>query len=145
MQDAETALREWVRSHQVTWERKPHLELVEGRMVHSGYDVTLFALHPLPLHEDPGCPECLRIHRSLRDLATTVIGDSRSAGGLAIAPFTPTLSMRAESNWAPEVELDVEVLQPGAVTASDADEDVCIQAMEKELLRLGARHGRWGR
>lgn len=145
MQDADAPLREWVRSHHVTWERKGHFELAEGRMVHAGYDVTLFALHPQPLHDDPGCPECLRIHSSLRNVASVALGDSRPAGGLAIAPFAPRLSMRAESNWAPEVELDVEVFQAGAVKPSDADEDACIQSMEKALLRLGARPVRWAR
>jgi hypothetical protein len=145
LQDASAALREWVRSHQVTWERKAHFELAEGRMVHAGYDVTLFALHPLPLHDDPGCPECLRIHASLRDVASIALGDSRPGGGLDIAPFAPKLSMRAESNWAPEVELDVEVFQPGAVAPSDADEDACVQSMEKGLLRLGARPVSWAR
>jgi hypothetical protein len=145
MPGSDVALREWVRSHHVTWERTPRYELAEGRKVHVGYDVALFALHPEPLHDCPGCDECLRIHESLREVASTALGDRRTGGGLAIEPFRPTFAMRAESDWAPEVELDVEVFQQGPVTESDADEDACIQAMENELRRLGARPNRWVR
>ena len=142
---SEAALREWVRSHHVTWERQPHFELAGGRKVQVGYDVTLFALHPQPLHDCPGCNECLRIHQSLRDVATTALRDLRPNGGLAIGPSAPAFAMRAESDWAPEVELDVEVYQQGPVTESDADEAACIQAMEDELRRLGVRPNRWAR
>lgn len=141
----DAALQEWVRSHHVTWERQPRYELSDGRKVHVGYDVALFAQHPQPLHDCPGCDECLRIHRSLRDVASAALKDLRPHGGLAVAPYIPTLAMRAESDWAPEVELDVEVFQQGPVTESDADEDACIHAMENELRRLGARPNRWAR
>jgi hypothetical protein len=143
---SEAALREWVRSHHVTWERAPHFELADdGRKVHVGYDVTLFALHPPPLHDCPGCDECLRIHQGLYDVASTALRNLRPEGGLAIGPFTAAFAMRAESAWAPEVELDVEVYQPGPVAESDADEDACIHAMEDGLRRLGARPNRWAR
>jgi hypothetical protein len=114
-------------------------------MVHVGYDVALYALHPQALHDCPGCDECLRIHQSLRDVASAALKDLRPQGGLAVEPYTPTFAMRAESDWAPEVELDVEVFQQGPVAESDADEDACIHAMENELRRLGARPNRWAR
>ena len=142
---SDAALQEWVRSHHVTWERQPHFELSHGRRVHVGYDVSLFALHPSPIHACPGCDECARIHQGLRQVASTALASLRRDGGLAVEPYTPALAMRAESGWAPEVELDVEVFQQGPVTESDADEDACIHAMENELRRLGARPNRWAR
>lgn len=68
---------------------------------------------------------------------------SHGATGVAFGPFAPELTMRAESGWDPEIELDVEVYQPGAVAPSDGDEAACVASFENELRRLGARQGTW--
>lgn len=143
VQDAEPALREWIRAHQVTWELRSHFEFTGHQKVHAGFDLALFARHPQPLRDDPGCPECIRIHRALREVVAMALPASRSSGGVSISPFVAVLAMRPESNWAPEVELDVEVFQPGGVEPSDADEAECVHAMEDELRRLGAQPKSW--
>lgn len=141
--EAEPALREWIRDHQVTWELQSHYEYTGQQKVHAGFDLALFARHPEPLQDDPGCPECLRIHQALRDVVAIALPASRPTGGFSISPFVPVLAMRAESNWKPEVELDVAVYQPGGVEPSDADEAECVHAMEDELRRLGAQPRSW--
>jgi hypothetical protein len=141
--DAGNALREWIRSHRVTWERRPHFELRGTRLVRTGYDVTLFARHPPTGAGCPGCAECRRIHDDLRRVADAALPSHGPTTGVAFGPFAPELTMRAESGWDPEVELDVEVYQPGGVAPSDDDEAACVAGFESGLHRLGARQGTW--
>ena len=141
--DTERALQDWIRAHRVTWERQPHYELAGPKRVHVGYDVRLFARHPQPLHDDPGCAECVRIHRTLCDVASAALPETGPTTGVSIEPFHPMFALRPESDWAPEVEVAVEVFQPGAVAPSDSDEDACVRRMEDELRRLGVQPRTW--
>lgn len=143
MDDAGGDLRDWIRSHCVTWERRPHFERRGEQLVRTGYDLTLYARHPTTGEGAPGCPECLRMHGELRRVVAAALPGDATATGVAFGPYVPELTMRAESGWAPEVELDVEVYHPGAVAPSDADEAACVASLENGLRRLGARQGTW--
>jgi len=143
--DGDERLEEWIREHKVTCEVLSHFEMHGTARVRVGYDLTLSARHPLPLHDDPGCPECYRIHDTLRELALRALPDGRQVGRVAIAPFHAALHMRPESRWNPEVLLEVEVRHPhGTFSPPEAEEEACVRKAQQTLAALGVRDNAWG-
>lgn len=145
MPGSELSLREWISTHRVTWELLPHFAAVDDGTEQVGYDLALYARHPPRLVDDPGCPECIRIHDGLRDVVARALPHDQAPDTVAIAPFRPQIAMRAESGWEPEVELDVEVLHRGGHGHADSSDAAHAHALEAGLLRLGAQKGSWQR
>jgi hypothetical protein len=129
--------------HQVTWELRPHYELHGHSKVRVGYDLALFARHPLPLGDDPGCAECARIHGTLQDVAVAALPEASHHSRVSFSPFVAAFRMRPESKWAAEIELVVEISHPGTVVPADVDEERYVHEMEERLEELGAQHKTW--
>lgn len=136
-------LGEWIREHQVTWELLPHYEMHGHSRVGTGYDLALFARHPGPLHGDPGCPECFRIYAQLREVASAALPLGTHSSHVVFSPFHAAFHMRKESDWVPEVLLNVEITPHGPVAPAGLDERSYAKEMEDALLKLGAQPGRW--
>jgi hypothetical protein len=64
---------------------------------------------------------------------------------VAIAPFHAALHMRPESQWNPEVLLEVEVRHPhGTFSPPEAEEEACVRNAQERLAALGVRPNVWG-
>jgi hypothetical protein len=137
-------LKSWIHDYRVCWEMHPHVELRGERRLHVGYDLTLFARHPTALGNDPGLEASGRCHDVLREIAAAVIPKEPRPMLYEVAPFDTAVHLRLETNWEPEAELDVAILQrDGAFSELDQAERRCATEIQKELGRLGVRHGTW--
>lgn len=141
--DPDGRLAEWIREHKVTYEILPHFEMHGSARVRVGYDLTLSARHA-SLHEDPGCPECYRIHDTLRELVLKAFPEGQHASRVEIAPFHAALHMRPESKWSPEVLLEVEVTHAhGTFSPAEAEDEACVRKAQEVLGALGVRSNVW--
>jgi hypothetical protein len=136
----ERALRAWVREHEVCGEVSPHFEVHEGRKLHVGYRLTLWARGCPRCGMDPGC-ECVpALHEGLERIAAQVLPAEAQA---RIEPFEVAFHLRPETSWAPEVELDAEVLRGETFEPPDEVERRYPARMRARLKSLGIeRHPR---
>lgn len=136
----DAALAQWVRDHRATWEVAPH------RGTHGeaqGYDIVVFARHPELRDGDPGCLECRRIYMTLCELVAHAMPAPPPGVRIALSPFDASFRMRANSGWAPEIALGIEVTPRGLGGAGDAALQDCVHEIESGLQRLGAQSGWW--
>lgn len=144
MLQAETDLREWIRTHRVTWERQPRPELDTSRRLEVRYDLALYACQPVETYSPPGSPRWRELHDGLHELAAAAVAASGdgSPESVDVAPFAPLVVMRPESGWVPEVEVDVELRSPLLPLRAPAPAGR-FRALEAALERLGVQRGAW--
>ena len=139
---AETALQAWVREHEVCWEVDPYFEVHHHERVQLGFSVTLVARPPASARGfDPGSDACAAVFETLREIVERVV----PAGvRFRIEPFDAAFHLRAETGWAPEVELTAEILHhEGTFTPLDAAERGQLALLVKRLTALGAQEQSW--
>jgi hypothetical protein len=137
-------LRAWIREHRVCWELAPRFEVHDHRRIQVGFDLTLLARHPASLRDEPGCEECYRHYETLREIAQIVLPKGIHPTRCEFTPFDAAYHLRPETQWAPEIELTVEITHRDA-TFGDVDDDErrCAAEIEEGLRRLGARPRVW--
>ncbi len=141
---SDRSLTDWVREHRVAWDMTPRFERHGDRLIHVGYDLTLFAQPSREAFPDPGGAESREIHEGLRRLADRVLPRDVAPVACAIDPFDASFRFRRESEWRPEVQLTVEILHAADVFGpADEVERRCGRRIEKALAGLGVQPHRW--
>jgi hypothetical protein len=128
----------FVRDHEVCWESAPSVAWHDGRRIPVGYDLTLFARHPQGLAADPSSPESRALRRGLTRVIERVCRAQGGALTCRVRDDPARLVLRRENDWAPEVELHLELLHPQA-TFGEADDGQKqgLRALEARLRELG--------
>jgi hypothetical protein len=135
----EATLREWVRTHHVTWKAEPRREMVDDRALSVvGYDVRLYGR----VADDavtPDARECGAVYGRLRAIASAALVTVAGLPMCEIEGFDSMLHMEPEGDWKPEVELTIGLTHSGAyLDAEDAGEKRAAASIEAALERLGA-------
>jgi len=142
--EPEATLKDCVRRHRVTWELGPWQEMVGHRPATVGFELRLFAQHGHDVHPTPGCAECAALHEKLRAIALSALPKESRPTRYDIEPFHPTLHMRPESGWKPEVQLTLHIThRQGYFGPVDDCETRCVRDIETGLRALGAQPKRW--
>ena len=140
---AESELREWVRHHRVCWETAVHRDRARQGVMPVGYDVVLSALCLGVGAWDPGGDEAGLTLARLQQLAVAVI-PTDCEDDVGLGPFEPTLQLRAQAGWEPEVRLVIEIRHAHEYfTTIDDDERSALHRVERALEQWGACSGSW--
>jgi hypothetical protein len=111
------------------------------RKVQLGSSLTLVARAPREGAFDPGGGGCAAMFETLRDIVEAA---APAGARYRIEPFDAAFHLRAETGWAPEVELSVEILHHGeALEPLDAAERGQLALLVKRLEALGAQEKSW--
>ncbi len=134
------ALTRFVHDHAVAFESLPRHEWRDGRRVAVGYDVTVFARHPLGLADDPSSPRNDAFRRGFDALLGAIVPPARDGLSCRQAEEPLRLVLRRENDWVPEVEARVEVRHAEATfDPTDDAQKACLREVEARLRRLGAQ------
>lgn len=108
-----------------------------------GYDVRLDAQCVGPGPWDPGGERAIEMREHLEQLAEAVI-PAQCHEDVQLAPFEPTLQLRPQADWQPEVRLTIEIRHDHDYFASiDDEERACVRRLERALERWGAHAEAW--
>ncbi len=138
------ALRDWVEAHRVCWEATEHRELTPGGVHAIGYDIVLMAQCAGPGPCDPGGAGSVEIYERLAEIAKRVsAADARES--VSLRPFQASFHLRRETQWAPEVQLVMEIRHRHAdyFGPLDAGEKSCLSRIEGSLTALGVQRDAW--
>lgn len=139
--DAEWA--DWAREHRVAFEVQPLLEMRRGEKVQAGFTVTLYAA--APMEEAPGADRqeaIRRLREELRALAQAAAPPERGAARAELDPPHAAV-LRPENEFEPEVALTWRVFYPDDLTPVTVEDRQALSRVEKRLLALGLKQGRW--
>ena len=138
------ALKQWVRAHKVTWEISPWKEIVEHRPAAVGFELRLLARHDVHAHASPGCGECVLVYETLHELARQALPDVTRPTRYDIEPFDAKFHLRAQTEWAPEVQLAIHIVhRDGYLAPVDECESRCAEEIERGLEALGVQPKTW--
>lgn len=131
-----------VAEHDVRYRIWPHQAVVGGELVTTGFDVELTGRHVRPEHPpEPGCEECVDVHRSLRRIAEAALPPERAQTMLHIRAYEPSLVMSSPDGPA-LVRLTIEVAhREGPNGEVDLCERGCVDELVDNLRGLGVRQG----
>jgi hypothetical protein len=134
---------EWVRAHKASVEMQPLLEVHRGEKVPVGFELNLFALLGRRNPEvTDRLPEMQEIHRVLRQLLEGVVPGEHPVARLEVEPFRAAVKLRAQAEFAPEVQLSGRVVRrTETFTAVPAEARNALAFVEKGLHDLGFRRG----
>jgi hypothetical protein len=128
-------LRAFIRDHHVSWEMAPHVEQRGSERVPVGVDLCLFATPPAGCGVDPGCPGCVAVWESLRELVERVVPPRVR---VSVDPFDASFRLRSVTEWTPEVECVAEMLHRGGTFEPlDAVDRRLVAVVESRLAELG--------
>jgi hypothetical protein len=134
------ALKAWIRDHHVCWELSPHVEQREHERVVVGYELTLLARYPETFKEGPGSTTREQIYEGLREVVAATLPEGESGSRFDFEPFDASVHLRPETQFAPEVELKVDILHAeGTFAPADAGEQRLAARIQDGLKRLGVR------
>jgi hypothetical protein len=141
--DRDAAFRAFAQENRVSAEISPHFEIDDHNTIQTAFDLTLFAARPTACRGDPACELCLRVREELAALARRVIPPGAH---YSLHPFSASFHLRREADWAPEIELIVEILPrdrgPGLEQVDDSARRV-VAAVREHLARLGVASDAW--
>jgi hypothetical protein len=130
------ALHDWAREHHVTWETSPRREAPRSAPV--GVELTLLGRHPGG-HFPSGCEGCVLVWERLRSIVLHALAEARLA--FEIDPFEPSVHLRPEGAWAPEVQLTAVI--HGPVPPRGLPEKAQIAKLESALEAIGVQRKSW--
>lgn len=133
------ALRASVLAHDVRCEVYPERVAYAGGLEQVGFTVELYGSHDHPRHTpEPGCDECLRVHRDLVHIARAVVPREERPSVVEIEPYEPVLVADPRRGGRPRVRLTMRLLHRAAVRgAVDACERRCLAEILTALRSLG--------
>ena len=140
----ETALRDWIRDHKVTWELGPWQEMVDHHPAVVGFELRLLARHIPHAHPQPGCDQCVRVYQWLREIALGALPRDHRPTRYEFEPFDASFHLRPEADWAPEVQLTVHIVhREGYLRPVDECEKRCAGEIQSNLQELGVQPKKW--
>ncbi len=141
MCDQSDKLRQFIETHQVSWNVQPLTEILRGNRANVGFELELVANHEvLPRPPKPGCPDCQKLFRGLAEVAQQILPREKRQSRYEIQPFDHSLHLDPAHRLQPEVVLKIRVLhRSDYFQPIDACEDRCLKEMEASLKKLGAR------
>jgi hypothetical protein len=139
-------LKELVERHQVCWEVWPLYNYSStGERAQVGFEVDISGVHHEPGHVPmPGCDECERVFRALREIAIWARPDPKDETEHVIHGFDRRLRESPKRGHRDDVELQLMIEhRTGYERPVDACEVACLRTIERRLAALGAGKGRW--
>ena len=126
----------WARDAGVTWEVHTLSRAEQGRVRAVGHELQLTVRAP---DLEPGCPDCLRVHQHVRDLADAAIAGTQGERLCHVRPFEHALRFRPSTGeLQPEIEVAIEIERPPDAPGA-MDEARLTTLLEKALGSLGVR------
>jgi hypothetical protein len=134
------ALTAFAHDHALAWESAPRYEWRDGRRLPVGYDVAVFARHPLGLADDPSSARNAAFRRRFDEWLAAAVPPARDGLVCRRRDQPLRLVLRRENDWVPEIEARVEVRHAASTfEPSDEAEKRCLHEVEARLRRLGAQ------
>lgn len=145
-QTSEETLHRLVNEHKVCWQVWPlrHVDLHTG-MRTIGYRLELLGTHHHPEHvPGPGCDECVSVYMALKRIAEWIQPKEKRDSVYRIQIFDHAMRFSPRRRFRKDVELVIVIQHRiGLTDPVDACEAKCLQEMEQNLKRLGARRNQW--
>lgn len=134
-------LQKWVREHRVTWETTSRRETTQGQDGPAELQLALLGRYPggrLP----EGCDDCELMYERLRSIAVHVL-ELVPEVGYRIDPFDAAVHLRAEEEWAPEVEFSLVIEIPEPNPSDAGHRRRVLDRIESGLGQLGVQRKHW--
>jgi hypothetical protein len=135
----------WARAHRACFRVGPLVELRGKEKVQVGFTLDLYA--ELPMDKGPGAErreESHRIWERLRAIVQSLAPAEGSGARMEIEPERIAAYIRTENEMRPEIALQARVSHGGDyLTATTAEERDRLSAVERKLVALGLRTGKW--
>lgn len=142
--ETETAIREWVQKHRVTWEVGSFQELVDQQVTTVGFELRLFGQHEAHVHASAGCDNCAPVFERLQAIARAALPKDHRPTTYVVEPSDRSLHHRPEGGWTPEVQLTVHIVhREDYLRPVDNCERRCVEEIQGSLRALGAQPRSW--
>lgn len=141
--DSERA--EWARQHRVAYELAPLVEMHEGRKVHVGYTLSLYAAVPMDLPAGEPRQAAMRaLFGELKEFAQSLKPQGDSPARVEVDRPRPAAYLRPENDMKPEVALTARIVHSKDYFAPvTTDERARLGSFEQRLTALGLKRGHW--
>ncbi|HET7291293.1 MAG TPA: hypothetical protein VFM88_02615 [Vicinamibacteria bacterium] len=139
--------QEWARTHRACWEVQPLVEQHEGARMQVGFEFNVFAQFPPaatgPDERRKAFPE---VAAKLEELAAAVFPAEAAVARFEADPVQAAVRLRAETEFAPELQLTVRVFHKADYFLRIEEGDrKRLQPLEDRLKALGLKAKAWGR
>jgi len=139
-------LKQLVIQHKVCWEVLPHflIDKYDNR-IQVGFEIDLLGTHYHPKQPPtPGCPECLKVYKDLKQIAKWIMPKEKRDSHYDIGIFDSSIQWSPLRKLRDDITLTLNVLhRKGFDRPVDACEVECLKEMELKLKELGAKKGHW--
>jgi hypothetical protein len=139
------ATRTWAEENRAAWDLARLVEMHEGKPVHVGYTLTLYARVPTETPPSPQRREAvIATWDRLREIADSLVAQEPAGTEILVGPYDAEERFRRENGFRPEVSLEARIVhakdyfQPVQDEARDR-----LRPLEERLRELGLRPGHW--
>jgi hypothetical protein len=137
--------RAWAKKNRAAWELTPLVDMHEGRAVHVGYRLHLYARVPT---EIPPSPErraaVIATWDRLREIADSLVALEPKGTDIEVGPYNAMERYRRENGFRPEVSLQARIVrEKDYFETVDTNARARLRPLERRLRELGLRPGHW--
>lgn len=138
--DLDTDFRALVARHHVRFHTYSLQAVRDGELVTIGFEIELYGTHDHPsVRPEPGCTECVRVYRSLRQIAEAVTAHPRRETDRTIEPYEPSLVMVDPRGDRQDVRCRIQFVHHDDYhRAVDDCQRACVREVADRLRGLGA-------